>query len=441
MTEKALVVQHNRIIEAQYRLSVGEQRLIKVLVSMIEPNDENFKVYQIAVIDMVKLLGLSDKDFYGKVKAWSKNLVSSPLIFKSENGDELQLTWLSSAEYKQAEGFVELEFSPKLKPFLLQLKKRFTAYELGNIIRLKRMYSIRLYELLKQYQKIGRRKFSLNDLRQLLCMKDGEYKGYKDFKRWVLAPSQKELHEKTDITFTWTEEKAWREVVAIEFIILAQARRQDSDSIHEAKNNKSLEESQGITIVGLQEVEKPNQALVAFLVELGVIKKAAESLVKEYPEERIKAAVAYTQAQQKEGKVKSAAGFLVEAVKNGYRDGQAEQRAEKEKAAQEARAREAHAKRWGRLKADYAAARNARFEEWRAGLGEGEEAGHRERFMEAFAPMLRKSKNIVEQAFAAYLRSFMPFPSLRDWAGRSGWNVAEFDAEIAQDERRAAGAG
>ena len=203
MSEKSLVVQHNKIIEARYKLSVGEQRLIKVLVSMIEPYDEAFKVYRISIIDLVKLLGVSDKDFYAKVKVWSRKLVSSLLVFKGDGENELQLTWLSSAEYKESEGVVELEFSPKLKPFLLQLKKHFTVYELENIIRLKRMYSIRIYELLKQYQNIGRRRFTIDELRKILMLDDGEYKGYKNFKRWVLLPDQKELEEKTDISFKW----------------------------------------------------------------------------------------------------------------------------------------------------------------------------------------------------------------------------------------------
>jgi len=100
MTEKSLVVQHNKIIEARYKLSVGEQRLVKVLVSMIEPHDEDFKIYRIAIVDLAKLLGITDKDFYAKVKLWSRKLVSSLFVFKCEVEDELQLSWLSSAEYK-----------------------------------------------------------------------------------------------------------------------------------------------------------------------------------------------------------------------------------------------------------------------------------------------------------------------------------------------------
>ena len=141
VTAHNLVVQHNKIIEAKYRLSVGEQRLVKLLISMIEKDEEDFKVYRVAVADLSRLLGIADKDIYRKVKVSSKKLISNVLTFKGSDERELQVAWLSSAEYIPDEGAVELEFSPKLKPFLLQLKQHFTAYELGNVINLKH-YSV-----------------------------------------------------------------------------------------------------------------------------------------------------------------------------------------------------------------------------------------------------------------------------------------------------------
>jgi len=39
VSNTSLVVQHNKIVEAKYKLSIGEQRLVKLLISMIEKND------------------------------------------------------------------------------------------------------------------------------------------------------------------------------------------------------------------------------------------------------------------------------------------------------------------------------------------------------------------------------------------------------------------
>ena len=46
--------------------------------------------------------------------------------------------WVSSIDYIKDTGLIELEFSEKLIPYLLQLKEQFTRYELKNILHLKK---------------------------------------------------------------------------------------------------------------------------------------------------------------------------------------------------------------------------------------------------------------------------------------------------------------
>ena len=341
MTKKSLVVQHNKIIEAKYRLSVGEQRLIKYLVSLIEPEDADFKPYRIAVTDLMKLLELSDKDFYRKIKAWSKQLTGNVLTFHGEGGEELQVAWLSSAEYQPKSGIVELEFSPKLKPFLLHLKGYFTAYELGNVIRLKHTYSIRIYELLKQYQKLGRRKFNLDELRELLMLEEGEYSQFFNFRNRILKTAREELAEKTDLIFTWNEEKIRQKCVAIEFIIQSQPFPQE----RETSEGSPVFPEPGGAEEPAADIPKSSPAPlrgVEELMALGVTRATALDLVEQYGAERVLDKVAYTRTLQQEGKVKNPAGFMVEAIRNEYRDNQAEERERQAKARQ---AREAKAAR------------------------------------------------------------------------------------------------
>ena len=51
---------------------------------------------------------------------------------------------------------------------MLDLQSQYKAYQLGNLIQLKSKYSVRLYELLKQYEKIGKRYFEVKELRLAL---------------------------------------------------------------------------------------------------------------------------------------------------------------------------------------------------------------------------------------------------------------------------------
>ncbi|MFZ4773736.1 MAG: replication initiation protein [Terrimicrobiaceae bacterium] len=131
----------------------------------------------------------------------------------------LNVSWLSSSEYVEGSGVVSLCFDPKLKPFLLQLKNRFTNYRIKNIVQLKSQFSIRIYELLKQYKKIGQRLFLVSDLRSILGIEDGQYKLYADFKRKVILIAQKELAKKTDISFRFEEIKIGHGVGQIRFYV------------------------------------------------------------------------------------------------------------------------------------------------------------------------------------------------------------------------------
>ncbi|MCP4491471.1 MAG: replication initiation protein [Gammaproteobacteria bacterium] len=59
-----LVVQSNKLIEARYSLTVGEQRLILIMVSMIHPDDVDFYDYEISIKDLSQLLDVDFKSAY-----------------------------------------------------------------------------------------------------------------------------------------------------------------------------------------------------------------------------------------------------------------------------------------------------------------------------------------------------------------------------------------
>jgi plasmid replication initiation protein len=130
----------------------------------------------------------------------------------------IQVAWLSYVAYNESEGTIDIRFDPFLRPYLLELKREFTSYKLENVVQLKSTYAIRIYELLKQYEKIKERTFLLNDLRKLLGAEE-IYPAYGNFKQRVLVPAQKELKNKTDISFDLEEIKTGRRVTKVKFII------------------------------------------------------------------------------------------------------------------------------------------------------------------------------------------------------------------------------
>lgn len=326
INSKALVVQANHIIEARYKLSLEEQRLIKILISMIDERDEDTKIYRIKATDVASILEITDDHIYHTLKQVTAKLIKQVLFIKREGG-ELQVSWLSSAEYLNG-GIIELEISQKLRPYLLQLKEHFTKYQLKQIARLKSGFSIRVYELCKCYEYRGGFLIKVDNLKKMFGLED-KYKLYGDLKRYVLLVAKAEINETTDIVIDFLEIKEGKRVDSIQFVI--------SPRNQEAQVTGSPE----ITIAKLDKTENPT---IARLVSLGVSQKAAEELAGNYGEARINDALTYTLHQQKENKLKNPAGFLVKAIENGYRDFQAEEQDRKKAARKALAAKEAKAK-------------------------------------------------------------------------------------------------
>ncbi|MFF2242466.1 replication initiation protein [Bacillus thuringiensis] len=227
--ENNIVSKSNTLIEASSRLNLVEQKMLLCLASNIEPSDRDFKTYTFPIKRFHDLLGLNGATKYTELSKITKELVSK--VMEIRIGEELiQVSWISSAIYNRNKGTIDLRFDPLLKPFLLELSSKFTSYRLANVIKLNSTYAIRIYELLKQYEHIKERTISLENLRYYLDASD-VYPNYANFKQRVLKPCQKELNQKTDISFEFEEIKSGRKVQKIRFIIRSQ-KRKDTDLAH-----------------------------------------------------------------------------------------------------------------------------------------------------------------------------------------------------------------
>lgn len=216
--DKQLVIKSNFLVEASYRLSAIEQKIILSLATTIKSTDKEFQKYFFNLGELGEMLGLKTNADYVYLRDVTRNLLSKVLTLKKE-GSTLQTHWLESVEYFDNQGTVALSFNPELKPFLIQLKNNFTKYQLKYAIQLKSRFSIRIYELLKQFEKIGHRDFLLSELREHMGINSDEYPFYGNFKVKVLLVAQKELAAKTDLSFTFEEIKIGRGVGKLRFYI------------------------------------------------------------------------------------------------------------------------------------------------------------------------------------------------------------------------------
>ena len=136
-TQNYPVVKSNALIEAKYKLSLNEQKIMYILISQIKPDDEIFKIYSIKIKKLMDILGIENKTYYSVLRELLRGLKKKEIIIENLKfkGHFLDMNWLASAEYV-GDGVIEIEISQKLKPYLLQLKTHFTVLELDRILKL-----------------------------------------------------------------------------------------------------------------------------------------------------------------------------------------------------------------------------------------------------------------------------------------------------------------
>lgn len=220
-----LIVKHNDLINAKYKLTLNEQKIILYTVSKLDRASDKFNIVELNIKDFTNLIGTTAKRFT-EIKEITDGLRNKDIEINSNN-KKLISKWVASIEYMENSGIIEIEFSSKLTPYLLQLKGHFTKYELQNIVHFKNKYSIRLYELLKQYENIGKREFTLEDFKQLLGC-ENMYNEFKHFNNDVLKKSIKEINIYTDLTVDYEKITRGRKVIGLKFTVYTKKDEQET---------------------------------------------------------------------------------------------------------------------------------------------------------------------------------------------------------------------
>ena len=211
---ESVVIQANILLNGKYLMSLLEKRIFLTMISMIKPEDRDFRDFQINVKDIIKNLNLSGNSLYSELCKATKGLMQQ-VCEMVEGNNIIQVALISNAVYNTQLGSLTVHFDPALKPYLLELRKNFTIFELAYALKLKSFYSLRIYELLKQFSSTGYRVMTIDTLRFSLGI-TSEYPNYADFKKRVIIQAQKEL-KNTDIPFDFKEIKTGRKVTSLKF--------------------------------------------------------------------------------------------------------------------------------------------------------------------------------------------------------------------------------
>lgn len=309
-----VVRKSNHLIEASYRFgSINEARVIHLLLTKISAFDKDFKDYEISVAEFVALFNIKATAIHTEIRKVVRKLRTRSISINKPDGGWLELGWLSSAEYLKGKGIIELCFDAKLKPYLLELKSRYTQFNIAEFVSFTNTYAIRFFEFIKENKfkadenGLFKIQFEYVILRKIFLIEEKEYKLFGDFKRYVIEPAIAEINAKTNFAIVVSYGKTGRAITHITFSCTDKDKAKPKATAAEPPK----EDKPPSVVVQPAEIKR----LVAF----GMTDKTAATWLKKYGKEKITRNLDYVDAQLKAGTaINNVKAYLTEAMKNDY---------------------------------------------------------------------------------------------------------------------------
>lgn len=347
----ALIKKSNDLIEARYKFDIWETRFFLSVLSKIHKDDDEFETYRISYKEIIKTFELKPTSSYELLRNAARSLMDKKVtVDYEENGhkrekiyhlirhiDLLKEGRVGATDLEQQE-YVDVVVESQMRPLLLHLQRNFTAYDLRNIVNLG-VYPVRVYELLKQYESIGRRTLFIEDMKKMFNLSE-EYPKFSNFYQKIIDPAIKEINKHTDIKVAKVDKiKEGKKVVGLEFFFSKKAPEEITFFKKSTPKNKNLTlfeyvETEEITDIEQNRVEEPSvltspqsgkdrlfmlfQPIV--VNDFGVSPTVFISELDGRVEAEISQAVRVTQRAIKDGKAKNSAAFFIDALRKGFTD-------------------------------------------------------------------------------------------------------------------------
>lgn len=300
VTGMEMVVQDNRLIDSPRFFSLQEQRLFIFLVSKLNPENPEDITFRLPTNEFAKALGIDEKDAVRDLKRITKNFMERVIEIYNKDENSISLVHVVSfAKYWLGKGYADIKISDEIAPYLFQLKERFTTYKLTQITRLSSIYAIRVYEILKEYAKLGSRKLFIDELRKILAIKATQYKRFNDFRKYILEVAKKEINAKTDLEIDYKLSKKGKKFDVIEF------------SIHLKNRTENLPSYDIPRYYDSEMIDK--------MIKFGLTKTVANNFYDRYSPRDIENAIEVVEQSIKSGKCDNSAGMLKTALQKRWK--------------------------------------------------------------------------------------------------------------------------
>jgi len=235
--EQQIWKRNDIVQKSKFSLSATEQKTINYLISLIKPKEEYKNQiqpveYEFEIQDYCKICDIdyNQGKNYKMVRDTLKSLRDKSTNITLPDGNDTSVSWVNKYWSNKGSGKAKIRFDDDMAPYLFDLNKNTTRFQLLNILPMQSKYSIRLYEICKSWAGIHLKQYDLGELRAILGIVENELIRYPDFRRYVLKIAQREINEYTDLNVDFEPITKGRKTIAIK-IHIKEKKVVDFDSL------------------------------------------------------------------------------------------------------------------------------------------------------------------------------------------------------------------
>lgn len=307
--KKTIVKKHVNAIHCSNNLTLVQRKLFNALLHHAYHDMPTHSQYQIPIKKLCQLIGYESRD-YKKIRSALMDLITTAIEWNVlSNSDELEdEKWQASAIISAAKiekGICTYEFSSIMRELLYQ-PEIYGKIDLNTMSMFGSGYGLALYENCIRFQGIPQTPwFPLEVFRKLIGVSKNAYQKFGDFKKRVLDIAVNEVNKYTHLKITPEIQRQNQKVTKIRFKLINDVKLFDCGLLETSCENPELSRLERILAenFGLAS-EQINEIITAYDAN--------------YINDKIKLIINSLSYQQ--GKIKSLAAYLMDALAKDYRE-------------------------------------------------------------------------------------------------------------------------
>ncbi|MCC4414869.1 RepB family plasmid replication initiator protein [Limosilactobacillus reuteri] len=271
--DNRIVSEHNDLIRSTANMTSLSLKLFEIAVSAMDSREKQpsheVRINKEQIYNALGIKGTSKNQQLSKALNTLRKS-SNFEITTEQNGEihDIGITPVYYADNNYSSNYAVIRFAPEILPFITDLKKNFTQYQLNDILHLKNKYAVSMYRWFtmnyrqyEYYANSGKRRedqiekyanpeITLEELRKLTGT-EKKYSAFYDVRRYIIDPICNEITKHTKYNVTYDRIKGGRKIVAIKFHISKKGEKTvEDDSVVDVSLNDFLQNRYSQLLIG-----------------------------------------------------------------------------------------------------------------------------------------------------------------------------------------------